>query len=248
MPILPIAAPSCALPDTVAANAHFLAHKVQEVGLCFFETEACLAYTARDLPPKLAELPLRWHVHLPVDLPWSTGQGAAEQALKVMLKASYLNPRFGVLHPPTDPRLTTAKQERLLYDFANNWYKKSNIPLLLENINTVPLANLDQGLFGPKFRPFGVCLDLGHMLGFGQTEIILQSDILKHVGLVHLSAPGKRDEHLALTHLTEAELAIAQKLIERLPQDTCHMIEVFNWSGIVDSYPVLKKLLDNKHG
>ncbi len=245
--ILPIAAPSCVLPDTVSANALFLANKVQEVGLCFFETKSCLAYTKIDLPPKLSELPLRWHVHLPVDLDWSNGHNAATQALKVMQKAAYLNPRFGVLHPPSDQRLNQDKLERLLFDFANTWHKNSNIPILLENINKMPLVNLNSTLFSPKFKPFGICLDLGHMLGFAQTDLILQSDILKHVGLVHLSAPGKWDEHLDLQQLTDKQYDIALKVIKKLPKQVCYMIEIFNWPGIVKSFPVFNKLLEDAH-
>ncbi len=245
MPILPIAAPSCALPDTVAANANFLATKVQEVGLCFFESKGTLAYTEQDLPPSLVKLPLRWHVHLPVDLPWQNGDNAATEALKIIQKAAYLNPRFAVLHPPLGPSLT--EQGQLLHDFANKWYAHSKIPLLLENINTAPLANLDPTLFGLKNRPFGVCLDLGHMLGFNQTDLILQSDILKHVALVHWSAPGKLDEHLPLQHLSPSELQVAQSVVKKLPNDTCHMLEIFNWLGIEQSYPILAKLLEQAH-
>ncbi|MDO5484253.1 MAG: hypothetical protein Q4F27_05035, partial [Desulfovibrionaceae bacterium] len=73
-----LAAPSFVLPGTVAENAAFLAGKVDEVALCLFEAQACLAYTAADMPAALADLPLRWHVHLPVDLPWPTTAGKAE--------------------------------------------------------------------------------------------------------------------------------------------------------------------------
>jgi len=37
-----LAAPSFVLPAGVAENARFLAGKVDEVGLCFFETQSCL--------------------------------------------------------------------------------------------------------------------------------------------------------------------------------------------------------------
>ena len=75
-----LAAPSFVLPGTVAANARFLAHKVDEVALCFFEARACLAYGPEDLPPDLADLPLRWHVHLPVDQPWPARAAGAHPA------------------------------------------------------------------------------------------------------------------------------------------------------------------------
>ncbi len=244
MSILPIAAPSCVLPDTIIANTNFLATKVQEVGLCFFELKGSLAYTDEDLPLSLASLPLRWHIHLPVDLPWEDAHKAAELTFMVAQKALYLKPNFAVLHPPTgtqDPKTQT----QLLYNFAKTWYNNTQIPLLLENINHAPLANLDPQLFSPQFMPFGICLDVGHMIGFRQAEIILQSNILDYVGLVHWSAPGKKDEHLPLQCFSPEEHQIAQNLVKRLPRTTCHMLEIFNWLGIEQSYPVLAKLLEH---
>ena len=64
-----LAVPSWVMAGGIADNARFVAGQAAEVGLCFFETQACLAYEPADLPPELAALPLAWHVHLPVDLP-----------------------------------------------------------------------------------------------------------------------------------------------------------------------------------
>ena len=65
-----IGAPSFVMPANVADNARFLAGRVDEVALCLLEARSCLAYDDEDLPPALADRPLSWHVHLPVDLPW----------------------------------------------------------------------------------------------------------------------------------------------------------------------------------
>ena len=98
-----LAAPSFVIPAGVAENARFLAGKVDEVGLCLFETSACLNYGPQDLPPDLAALPLRWHAHLPVDLPWPQKSTAAQSAYpartaatlarQVLKKAAFLEPR-----------------------------------------------------------------------------------------------------------------------------------------------------------
>ena len=108
-----IAAPSFVIAANVADNAVFLAHKVDEVGLCLFETRACLDYGPDDLPAALAHLPLRWHAHLPVDLPWPASatagatrpaREAARLALAVLDRVYALVPRMtlqaAVLHPP----------------------------------------------------------------------------------------------------------------------------------------------------
>ena len=96
-----LAVPSWVIPGEIADNARFVSGRAAEVGLCFFETEACLAYGEADLPVDLAGLPLSWHVHLPVDLPWGEGGGrAAEVALRLMDKTDFLGARRAVLHLP----------------------------------------------------------------------------------------------------------------------------------------------------
>ncbi len=245
MTVLPIAAPSCILPDHVAANAYFLASKVQEVGLCFFETKACLDYSEKDLPQDLATLPLTWHIHLPVDLPWGTSSDiqAAQAAFNIAQKVNHLNPRCVVLHPPT--KVSLKEQEALLSNFADYWYKHSTTPILLENIEGAPLANLSSNLFSSSHIPFGICLDVGHMLGYGHVDILMNSHLLDKVGLVHWSAPGKKDEHLALKHFTPSEYLLAKQVVKRIPCSAHHMLEIFNWENIVQSYPILRQLLDN---
>ncbi len=257
MTSLPFAAPSCILPATVAENAAFLAHKVQEIGLYFFETKSCLAYTEEDVPPSLRALPVHWHMHLPVDLVWSRRQGggahAAKMALSVLEKAAFLRPRMAVLHPPIFEK-NLVEQEKLLWEFLHTWSAKSSVPVLLENIQEAPLYTLDKALFcdvktpegktrqGQKKPRFGVCLDVGHMLAFEQEELLLHQDLLHKVQLVHWSAPGKHDEHLALTQFTASQLDSVRTLISVLPPKVTHMIEVFHWQYFQDSVKILQQM------
>ncbi len=251
MSILPIAAPSCALPDTVAGNANFLATKVAEVGLCFFEAQSCIDYTENDLPSSLAALPLKWHVHLPVDLPWHLGaEKCANLALRVMAKVNNLKIAYAVLHPPLicqGNMLNPSEKSKLLHKFYEKWSSELSTKLLLENVANAPLVDLDMTLFSGNHAPFGICLDFGHMIGFGQSQMLFKSKIFEYIQLVHWSAPGKQDEHLSLTKLKEHEYLLAKDLISRLAPSVTHMLEIFNWSGIEDSYPILKELLDNNY-
>lgn len=256
----PFAAPSCVLPATVAENARFLAGRVAEVGLCLFEAEACLAYGLDDLPGALTELPLRWHVHLPVDLPWEAGGGAASAlALAVLHKVSYLNPRLAVLHPPAplatpaSPAASTAlaalarhaqTQARLLEEFRTAWFKHSKLPVLLENIDVCDLVALPPTLMEGD-DSFGVCLDIGHALAFGHTDLLENARLLDKIRLVHWSAPGAHDQHLPLTRWTTEQRAVAENLARRLPHDATHMAEIFHWAGVEASLPVLKQLLES---
>lgn len=231
---LPFAAPSCVVPGTVAENAHFLAGKVAEIGLCFFETQPCLAYGVEDLPTGLKDLGFSWHVHLPVDLPWEVGgRAAAAVAVALMGKVAYLSPWAAVLHPPRGA-------EGLLGDFASLWREYSAVPVLLENIDTSSLVNL-RGVI--EAADYGICLDVGHALGYAQGDLLDDAALLRRVALVHWSAPGQRDQHLPLTALTPEERDIALQVAHKLPAGARHLLEIFHWSGVEASAPVLERLL-----
>jgi hypothetical protein len=231
-----IAAPSCVIPGTAARNARFLAEraagKIQEIALCFFETEACLAYTEDDLPEALADLPFSWHVHLPVDLPWRIGsEASADCALRLMRKVEALRPRMAVLHAPDLPA-----RRGLLAAFADLWHARCAIPLLLENIDSCDLVDVTPLIVDAEF---GVCLDLGHMLAYGQQHIVDIPELTSRVQLAHWSAPGGADRHLPLTRLTEEEKSLVQAAAAKLPGTAVHLLEIFDWNGVEESLTIL---------
>lgn len=239
MKTVSFAAPSCVIPGTVAENAHFLTGRVTEVALCFFETQPCLAYGVEDLPMGLKELNISWHVHLPVDLPWEAGgRAAAAMALALMGKVDYLSPRVAVLHPPHSPQAHT-----LLHDFISLWREHTEQPLLLENIDTAPLVDLQPLIMEANF---GICLDVAHALGYGQDALLNNSVLLEKVALVHWSAPGQQDQHLPLTALTPEEWHIAHRVAQKLPSDAHHVLEIFHWNGVETSAPLLQQLLHDE--
>ena len=245
-----LAAPSFVLPAGVAENARFLAGKVDEVGLCFFETQACLNYGPLDLPPDLAALPLRWHVHLPVDLPWPLGRSAAahparkaaQLALAVLGKATFLQPRCAVLHPPQG---SPPVQRRLLAGFAHHWKNRCHVPLLLENVAHSDIACLGQAFL--QDHGLGLCLDVGHLLGYGQ-ENLLFSTLPEQASMTHWSAPGDGDRHLPLTAFTPGQMRTATALMRRFPATAVHMAEIFNWDRLAASLPVLHVLALQRTG
>jgi hypothetical protein len=227
----------------VAENARFLCGRVAEVALCFFECSACLAYTESDMPPELTDLPFSWHVHLPCDLPWPARPGpdgaarkTAERALAVFDRAAFLAPGYAVLHPPWG---APAFKRRLLRDFARAWRRSSAVPLLLENISGCDIVELGDGFL--QEHGFGLCLDVGHLLGYGQTDL-LSSTLPETADVVHWSAPGARDEHLPLTALTPRQLAAATDLAARFAGNPVHLVEIFHWPGVESSLPVLERL------
>ncbi|MBO4301563.1 MAG: hypothetical protein J5861_08185 [Desulfovibrio sp.] len=233
-----MAAPSWVIPANLAENVLFLAGKTDEVGLCLFETQACCAYGPDDIPPSLANLPLRWHVHLPLDLPWNAQTNiSARSALDIMDRVTFLKPRLAVLHPPEGQ---PAVQRRLLSAFFQCWHQETDIPLVLENTEYCDLTSLGTSFL--KEHGAGMCLDVGHLLGYDQQRL-LASDLPEQAVLLHWSAPGDHDRHLPLTALTPPQRRIVSDLATRLSPSATHMIEVFHWSGYVASLPVLAQIL-----
>ncbi len=231
-----VAAPSFVIPANVAENARFLAGRVDEVALCFFESRACLAYGPEDLPENLADLPLKWHIHLPFDLPWQSGEGAAQTALAVADKVSFLPVKYAVLHPPGLKE--NEKQCAILRGFHNIWRKFSPIKPLLENTADSDLCGLEPDIW----EKFGLCLDIGHLLGYKQKSLLSDHRLLSKAVIAHWSAPGSQDQHLPLTMLAENELCAAKRIAALLPPGTIHVLEIFNWHGVESSIPMLAEI------
>lgn len=236
------------MPGTVADNVSFLHDKVDEVGLCFFETQSCLAYTDADFPQANAAGAVRFHVHLPLDLSWPApsdnalaARETARTAHAVFEKAAFLHPRCAVLHPPAGE---SAWQQELLAVFVAAWRALDDTPLLLENTSNASVANLGEP-FLQKMQ-LGFCLDTGHLLAYNQHDI-LDAPLIGQTQLVHWSAPGTKlpHRHLPLTALTFEQQRILGKLAKSLPPSCVHMLEIFLWDGIVKSLPVLEQILDS---
>lgn len=219
---LPIASPSWVLPGDVLANARFLAGRVEEVGLCLFEAEACLAYPA-SMWTELASLPLAYHLHFPLDLQW--GALATQVCLSLANRGRPLSPRAYVLHPP--PARTQ------LCSFVHAWEAagfEKNL-LLLEN---TPGCSLEQTASLAYGIGLGLCVDLGHLLLAGEG---LTPDILAKCGMLHLSCPEvtpRGHRHLGLERLDAAGRESCLALLQGAPQAR-RMVEVFSWDEVAAS-------------
>lgn len=251
-----VAAPSWVMPGTAAENCAFLAGRVDEVGLLFFESAPCLAYGENDLPPGLAALPLSWHVHLPADLPMERPDEAAAICRALLDKAAFLGgaqagragegapllPR-AVLHPPDATGGTGA--EKLLDRFAARFAALGGDParLLLENTRGNDLLRLTGVM---REHGMAACLDLGHLLAYEQYALLRDEPLLERAAMLHLSAPGKGKEHashLPLTALDKTGAKAARRLCRAVPGTAVLMMEMFRWGDIVESMPVLESWL-----
>ena len=253
------AAPSWVLPGTVAENCVFLAGRnVEEAGLLFMESAACLAYTEADLPPALAELPLSFHVHLPVDLPMSDPVRAASICGELLDKVAFLPgsspsragecrsaPLRGVLHPPAHDPSDSGLAARRLEVFARSWGLAGRDPslLLLENVRDNDLTRLS----GPvEEYSLGLCLDMGHVLAYGQQKLLARENLLQRVEILHVNAPGvgsAASRHLPLTALDTGGRAQAERMCRIVPRSAVIMMELFSWREIEESLPLARSWL-----
>ncbi len=130
---------------------------------------------------------------------------------------------------------------RRLAAFARAWRKLGRDPadILLENTK----ENSLHGLAGTILeRGFSVCLDLGHVLAYGQPPLPLE--LLRRVRMLHLSAPGKGEErgrHLPLTRLDRQGRQTALGMCRAAPRDAVVMLELFDWRHIEESLPLARE-------
>ncbi len=173
------AAPSWVIPGTPAENRAFLGRRFADIGLYFLESHPCLAYAPKDLPEDDGRT--TYHVHLPLDLPWESGATAVfDLAARLLGKVAHLRPWGFVLHPPRLPGL--------LAEFMDLWRGGGRNPadILLENVEEA-----GPQVLWPAARDLGagLCLDVGHMLAFGQTSLLAMPGIFEQTRLVHAYAP-----------------------------------------------------------
>ena len=224
-----LAAPSCVWPADVGTNCAALARHFPELGLAFFETGACLAYGEEDLPQSLAGLPVRWHMHLPLDLPWDLGPSAvAEIILALAEKVAGLAPWAYVLHPPEQaPELRA-----LALALAGRGLGPER--LLLENIRGDDLSRL-----WPELRELGlgVCLDLGHMLEHGQEDFLFLPGLWAQTRMLHLNAPDPAHpgRHAGLGALDAAGRALLGRMLAGFKPGGTVVLELFSPWELFDS-------------
>ena len=233
-----LAAPSWLIPGDLAANCRFLAGRVDEVGLLFFETAACLAYTAKDLPADLAELSLTYHVHLPVDLPWENPPACARICAVLLEKIAFLRPTRAVLHPPVGTAAPDA-----LRSFLETFAALGHAPGLLavENHKNCDLLDLVEVIGEFSLQ---VCLDLGHVRAYGQEALPSCPALTGRVTLLHLSAarPGK-DLHRSLADLDPEGHVLLRRVLTATPPDAVLMPEIFALPGFKASLDILSRAL-----
>ncbi len=229
--------PSFVIPGTIRENVLVLKDLVTEVGLTFFDSRACLDYTREDLPPDPAELGLRYHVHLPLDLNWRLGADHVFSTVRPLVnKADYLKPDKFVLHPPQSPGS--------LQDFAALWKKAGLEPsgLLLENVQGRDLAGLWEVIKG---EGLGICLDVGHIMAYGQMNILEQDLVWERTSLVHVYGREDHAGHSGLGVMSDEGKRVLELILSRVEDGTTVLLEIFSLQDFLDSKVILFQMADS---
>ncbi len=257
MPLSPfpfrLAAPSWLIPASVEENVRHLLDncaavpEVEEIALLLFETEAALFSTNKDLPDSLADAGFTWHVHLPLDLPWELGGVAVyETTSRLADKTEFLNPRFFVLHPPPVPQDGVQ-----LSQFAQLWRLdgRNTEQILVENIQGNDLVELLPRVEEENLR---VCLDMGHVLAYGQDALVEALEgRWDMVRLLHLHGygavrnTGKLRDHQGLDVLDEEGWRQMEYVLRSVCEASSSLptvvLEVFQWEGFKESVRLLRE-------
>lgn len=220
MNVFRLAAPSCVYPLPVGSACARLAGTVPEVALMFLETEACLAYGQEDLPATLASLPLDYHVHLPLDVPWERGvEPAAAAVVSLVHKAAFVRPHVLVLHPPA-PGLLAQFVER---------HPELAPRIALEN---VPGADLVAVWPVIEAYNLGVCLDVGHLVTYGQHHILDLPDFFARVRVLHVYGGEPSGRHVPLGEFPDPGLLrqmLSATAASAADTPVPLVLEVFSW-------------------
>lgn len=224
-----LAAPSCVIPDRVGPNCHRLSSLVREVALMLLETRGCLDYDERDLPLDLPRLGLSYHAHLPVDLPWQDGAEAVSAVISGLeQKIAFLCPRGYVLHPPAPGQLSGLLARRP--DLA--------CLLWIENTGQGDLAGIWDEIGA---LDLGVCLDVGHLVSYGQENLLSLPGFFDRVRILHVYGGESRRGHAGLECLPDPDLL--QGILQRVRRDATLVVEVFSLAELELSLGLLKSWL-----
>lgn len=194
------------------------------------ETQGCLEYDEQDLPAELADLDLSYHAHLPVDLPWTRGAANVSRLLcDLERKIAFTRPWGYVLHPPCPHDLENLL--RLRPDLSPR--------LCLENTRGHDLSEAWPVI---EAHDLGVCLDLGHLVSYGQERLLLRPGIHERIRIMHVYGGESASGHAGLDQLPDP--GILRRILTRLTRPCVLVVEVFHKDEFSRSLALLRSWLD----
>ena len=200
-----IGAPSFVIPAGIPENVKYLADRVDDIQLLFFES-ACRARLPQHIDvPLLAALArdhhLSYTVHLPTDLLPGHGsravrQQAADEIVRLMAELSPLHPLRFDLHLPRQRELDVAPWLDNINDFLLALKRDIGPQSALVAVENIDYPfRLVRSLV--LHHGFDLCPDIGHALFFDDEPALLRRDIHPGSHIHYHGIRGGRD-HQAL--------------------------------------------------
>jgi sugar phosphate isomerase/epimerase len=239
-----IGATSCVVSGGIAANVEFLGPRVDDVELVLFDTDDY----GENLPDPAAAARLRelaeahgltYTVHLPLDLHWGQGLGAADRSLvaarRAVARTKRLQPHAYIAHldgrglrddaglPLSHSRLGRWRQDACrALELVAGWLDDPSM-LCLENLEA-----WDPESFSPVLDvlPVGRTIDVGHLWLTGVDPVPHIERWLGRARVVHLHGVAGRD-HASLDKMSADRL---DRVLERLAGEFAGVVtlEVFD--------------------
>ncbi|OGR02472.1 MAG: hypothetical protein A2520_04055 [Deltaproteobacteria bacterium RIFOXYD12_FULL_53_23] len=208
-----LGATSCVLPADIITNVRMLAPLVDDVQLLFFESadkmrlpQPLNVQALRDIAD---EHDLTYTVHLPTDISLGAAtrierQAGISEILRLMAKLAPLDPQSFDLHLVREQDLSEA-----------HWL--DNLAVSLQELSAalgaekrmVAIENIEYSydLVASMVMDYGfsVCLDLGHLIRYGQ-DLEAGLSLLPWVRHLHYHGVQEGRDHQALSDVTQARM------------------------------------------
>jgi sugar phosphate isomerase/epimerase len=222
-PVLHIAAPSFLIPADRITNVRKLAGAIGEVELLYM-----CSLRPEDAPDKeeirlLAELPMRYNVHMPYDRDLS--QVAEWTVIESFAEA--MRPLNAVTHT------FHMQKEKSFFTNLEVFTKKTELPVTLEN------SGDDTHLFDTEFSA-GICADLGHIIHHGRDVEQFLGKYGHKTELLHLHGSDGKHDHMSISHTDKGILRTIKGFAAEKQITIC--LEVFNFAGFMESREILLSL------
>jgi len=242
-----LGATSCVLPADIMTNVRALAPLVDDVQLLFFES------TAKSLLPQPLDVQalrdlaeehgLSYTVHLPTDLALgatskSERQEGIVEILRLMAQLAPLAPQSFDLHLVRESDLPEAAW---LDNLAASLGELSGA--LGEQRRLVAVENIEYpfGLVAPLVAEYGfaVCLDLGHLVHYGQ-DLEAGLGLLPQVRHLHYHGVKAGRDHQALTDMEQARMLVRR--LAAAGYDGVVTLEMYNLENLKGSLALLDEV------
>lgn len=245
-----LACPSFIYPDHIVPNVRMLGPFVDEIELLLFESEPAQYLPSiadiETLSQLAGEFDIRYNVHLPTDICLAAGSitervRAADTVKRVIDLTAGLNPTTCTLHLPYTGNGygedAVSRWEAALLESCEKMLDTGIDPagISLETLD-YPLHLLDRVIshFG-----FSVCLDLGHLLLYGEDPAEAFSRYGDITTMIHLHGVDGGKDHLALSRMAPPVLTEILAMLKGF--DKSLSLEVFSYEKLTDSLQCLNR-------